>query len=311
MFKDYWENNIKHGFKFEMQRINEHPSALYDYLPVSLKKVYGAVGFCKHGLLQLAHVDIMVGTKCSLKCEVCSQWNPYIKNRKMCSANEIISNIKKLTDYFDYIQRAAIIGGELFIMPKEDLIAIFSFINRKDIRSKFGKIVIITNSTIMPDKEVLKLVCRGKYEMWIDDYSRNANIMNSRMASDIRDLCRKMKIKTYYYPQKYWIDLGALDGKKIKDEEEIKCALNACFLKKCPTLYNGKLYRCVRTWVLENNDLEQPGRCEVIDLSRGKSYVDRLKEVYFWYGNDYIKACAWCNPVSKQKRIVAAKQIEK
>ena len=82
-----------------------------------------------------------VGTKCTLRCQDCCNWIPYIE-QKSYDAKEIIKDIIYLSKKTN-IKRVQLQGGEIFTHPKADLI-----IDRIAKKVKAEEISITTNATL-------------------------------------------------------------------------------------------------------------------------------------------------------------------
>lgn len=269
-------------------------SPAYKYLRSSL--------FCiSKGFVQIPHIDISVGMVCTLKCKYCTQWIPYIKDPKLYSFESIKRNMEKLLKNVDYIHRVALIGGEPFVNREFDKIA--KWIISQD---KIGQVLVITNSTIVPPAKWFKTLRNPKVLIWANHYD------NSPQYEQIISLCRKYGVRYSMQHAEQWYDLGILESgaKHAYTENELKHVLSNCWLRNCATLIGDSFYRCPRTWVLENNGIEEPGKDEKICIKNLLSKWDTFKKLYRFYSLDYINACRWCNDEKHRKAIKPAEQCQ-
>ena len=59
----------------------------------------------------IPYMDFSITTKCSLKCKYCTQWNPYIKNKRNFSKTEIMNWLKNIFVSIDSCLFVTILGG--------------------------------------------------------------------------------------------------------------------------------------------------------------------------------------------------------
>lgn len=304
MLKNYLSANLLRCLQLEgiilRDKWMEHP--LLNRLPIPpqifFKMVAGAV-YPFQGLTHIPHIDLSVGTKCSLKCKYCTQWSPYIDHPEIYSADEIIHCMTHLLKNVDHVHRVALLGGEVFLNKEWDKILDFLLI-----QNKVGRVLVITNATIYPNLDARAKLKHKKVEVWIDNYGDR-----SRYAAKWRSYCRRNNIKYRYETAKTWWDIGILKEKQMYNTNEIKETWDNCWLRNCTTLIDGILYRCGRQWVLENNALETPEKQESISIKSVRSKKEMLQKLFQFYGLDMIHACAWCNSKHNRPVIKAGEQL--
>lgn len=297
---NFWKSNVLQCIKYEDERVREmwKKKTLLKHFPLpssKVTKVMAGMVLPFRGLVQIPHIDLVVATKCSLKCKYCTQWNPYIKNARIYTAEDIIRNMTDVLSNVDYIHRVAVLGGELFLNREVDTILEFLLQQRK-----IGKVVVITNGTIFPKESILQKLQNSKVEIWIDRYGEQ-----SRWAKQLRTYCRRHKISYRYEDAKVWYDIGILEGRRSTSFTQVMETWENCWLKNCTTLIEDSLYRCGRTWVLQNNKLEMPGINERVIVKQIKNKKQMFSGLFDFYSVDMLKACAWCKDKAHRTSIVA------
>ena len=96
-------------------------------------------------------IDVMITTKCSLKCRNCSNLMQYYANPKDTDHQKILSALDILSNNVDHISEFRVIGGEP-LMNK----GWAHIVNGISEKNSDRKIFIYTNGTIAPKDEQLK-----------------------------------------------------------------------------------------------------------------------------------------------------------
>lgn len=263
------------------------------------KAIRGIVLHSQKGHFHVPHIDLCMTTFCSLSCKNCSQWNPYIENKKVYPADDIIADMKSLTEVVDYVDRVALIGGEALI-NKETYRVIEYLCNNP----KIGKIVLVTNGTIPFSKEMQDVIVRCKPEIWIDKYGDN-----SQKADEMEKFCLDNNVPVWNDAIKDWFDLGCELSPKISDNKMKRKAWNTCWLRNCILYIEGKLYRCGRAFVLDNNGILSPEQDSIVNVRNITDKKQMRKALWNFYGQNYIEACAFCNGPEDRKRIDPGEQV--
>ncbi len=246
----------------------------------------------------IPHIDLSVTTKCSLKCKNCTQWNPYIHNPQTFSSQSIINNLEKLFANIDYLFRLAILGGEPFI--NNELADVIDYLVKQ---KKLGMLLVITNGTIIPSEKIINSMRNDKVQVWLDKYGNN-----SKKADELHEILLANDINVWFDRIHSWLDFGLI-SKKYSDPKDIEEIFYSCYLRHCFGFYDGKLYRCSRSYVLENNGLEQPGEYECIDVNAIHDKRQMQLALKKFYALDYIKACGWCNKKEDRRVIPTGEQL--
>lgn len=261
-------------------------------------------GILRHGLVQIMQIDVIVTTFCTLNCKNCSVWVPYLKDHKTFSFETLRQNLDTLFNKVDYIQRINIIGGEAMLHPKLPMI-IQHILHYRD---KIGYILIITNGTIIPTEELLSVFRDGGdfVRVLIDSYPPK---LSSGNAEAVRKAFRECGINADINKDLQWYDIGTF-GKCYSHNELIrKETFDSCLFRHCTALYDGKLYRCSRSWGVELNTREAEEENAVIDLKDIRSKFEMYRRLIQFYGIIDLKACSYCKRDCMKRPVKVGEQI--
>lgn len=304
-FKNHYENHIIQKVRNELfgrYRMNEEWCHIEQLIRDSLRKI------------TIPYMDFSITTNCTLKCKDCSQWLPYLKNRRTYSYDEIVEWTYNVFNVIEECVFITILGGEPFLHPQIlDILRLF--VNyRNDGRILYLRIV--TNGTVLPTDETLRFCAENQIYILISDYSK---VLNDNMKENRRKLFDKMNeyaCSYYYWEGTEWIDLG-IPSKNYSvllngmEENERENRFNGCFVRDCVSFFEGKLYRCPRCYILTNNEWSDLNENEVIDFNVAlKSDREFMKKIFKFYNLTSLKACSLCNGVEERQEIEAAIQIK-
>jgi len=178
-------------------------------------------------------LDVMITTKCSLKCRNCSNLMQYYTDPKNTSLEKIVSALDVLNKNVDYISEFRVIGGEPLM--NKDWANVVNSISEKNSEAK---IFIYTNATISPKEEQLESLQGKNVNFTITDYgnlSKNIDKMTERLTKFNLTFDRQLADD--------WIDCSNIKHHK-RSSSELKEVFKQCCVKYIYTLLHGKLYRC-------------------------------------------------------------------
>lgn len=183
--------------------------------------------------IYLRSIDIMVTTRCSLKCESCSNLMQYYDNPQNTEAKNILDSIDIISENVDEIAEFRLIGGEPLMNKSWDDIAIGISNKHND-----KQIFIYTNGTIAPKDEKLKKIEGRKINFIITEYGHL-----SKNLKKLQDQLKKFKINYLSSPADHWVDCSSIKHHN-RSVEDLKLVFKQCCVKYIYTLLDGKLYRC-------------------------------------------------------------------
>lgn len=186
-------------------------------------------------------LEVWVGTKCTLKCKYCAHLIPYYKEKVSYDINEVIDDIKIMLNAAN-INKLSIAGGEPLTHPQ--LYELFEFIlNRDDIKN----IQILTNLTIIPNKENLELMLKLKdkknFSIVCSDYVGQEN-----KTKNIVKFFQQFNFNLEFHfndKNAFWVNTLVPGGEKTRFINSYRY-FKSCYNNPCRTLSKGYFVYCPR-----------------------------------------------------------------
>ena len=227
-------------------------------------------------------LDVMITTKCSMKCASCANLMQYYVAAKNTD-HEILSAIEILDNNVDAISEFRVIGGEP-LMNKQ-WAHIVNGIIEQDVKRK---IFIYTNGTISPKEEQLKTFHGKNVNFYITDYgklSRNINKLEENLTKHGISYKRK--------PADNWVDCSSIrQHKRTARENEV--VFKECCAKQFYTLLNGRLYTCPFIANAANLKSIPDNRANYVDLlSKTDDLKQKVRKLVTM--QKFFPACDFCD----------------
>ena len=300
-FNAFWMDSIQ-----QEQTIN-----YYENIPLSIEKAYRNIRQLYKNKIALPFFDLSVCSCCTLKCTQCSQWFPYLENKKIFKADKIIQDLDKLFKYVDIVHNVAVIGGEPLLNPELD--KILEYLKDKAAQGKITYIRMVTNGTIMPSKKILEFFKHKPFKLIISHYPLE-KIGNIKFIENRNNLLKYIEENNdirYDMPENHiWEDYGTPTDAYNRTDTELYKIYSTCRFHGCKGLYDGKLYICGRAYAIEQLLKKSLRNDEFIDLSKINNKHDMKKAIKQLYSCDYSNACDYCNDIKSRKPIEPAHQIQ-
>ncbi len=278
----------------ESYQINKHKHLISNEYMESRISVYKKTheAYFKTDSIYMRSIDIMITTKCSLKCQSCSNLMQYYKTPTNFNSEKTLEALEVLRNNVDEISEFRIIGGEPMI-NKDWYKIVNGIIDKNPERN----IYIYTNGTIPAKDQQLERFIGNKVNFIITDYgnlSKNKNQLIEKLE--------KFKISYVSTPAENWLDCSRIKHHK-RSTTELQEVFRQCCVKYVYTLLDGKLYRC--PWIANAANLKAipDNKANYVDLSSKdnvKSEIKRLVKVA-----KFFPACDFCDgrpydPTSKK-----------
>ena len=231
----------------------------------------------------MKQVDLVLTTKCSLRCKECANLMQYYEKPYDVDKNSVFKAVEEFIKYVDEIEKITLIGGEPFLA--RDLEEIILFLKKIP---KVRKIQIFTNGTIVPSKALLKTLAEQKVEIIVSDYG---NV--SRNKHQLKDICKAIGVLCYLKTEDLqWGYVGDMH-KRNRDHKALIKQFKKCN-NHCRTILNGKLFYCPRAaHGMDLKIVSTPDRNYINLLEKDR--VDKTKIKNFVYSLNGFAACDYCN----------------
>ena len=253
--------------------------------------------------LVIPHLDVVLTECCTLKCKDCANLMQYYSKPENLSLTEIIENLHNFLDTVDSVIELRLLGGEPFICKEIDKI-IVEFANEVKVK----RIVIITNSTVVPSKKIIESLKNPKVFVHMSNYG-----LISTKIHELRNIFDEQRIGYYIHEYKEWNDIGGIEKREYM-LSEIDSIYKRCYMARCFTFYRGKFFLCPRS-----AHGEQLG----VFKNKPQEFVDFRQQVFDWkekrremesilQNKKHITACEYCSGSYRESpKISAAIQVNK
>lgn len=243
--------------------------------------------------------DFNVNTMCTLKCKNCDQGMPYLNEKNIYTFDMLKEYIDALLAKVQYIYQISVIGGEPLI--NKDLDKIIDYCAASE---KIGSIILVTNGTIFPSKEILRTLKNKKIIVGISWYPLLDTSKRERLIDylEINDI-------NYHVRRDDWLDFGDWHLNRNYDKAILQRTFESCFLKNCIQYNKGILYRCAKQYTLRNCKIASPLTYESVDVMALKDKKEFSKIIKKFYSLRTLSACNYCNQEKDRKVIPIGEQL--
>ncbi len=182
------------------------------------------------GKIDIPHIEIVLTTRCSLRCESCNNLMQYFdtKNAYTCSLEKISESFHALCSVVDSLHYVCIIGGEPLLF--KDIAQVISMLENEPKVKSFD---IITNGTIRPKEDFLEVLsASSKGYISISDYSTSPNLTTKLHTAQITQTLKDRNISyniRWQDKSTSWYDPGRI-YKRGRDKEGIVKNFKACMM---------------------------------------------------------------------------------
>lgn len=251
--------------------------------------------------LCIPFMDLCVNSVCTLHCAKCTQGMPYLKNRTIDTAEEIIQNMEELLSRIDYIFQMGIIGGEPFL--NRDLDKVISWCVNHE---KIGWIVVVTNGTIFPDEKILNSLKNKKVWLGISYYELEDDSNRKKLL----DWVKREGVRYTYTEDQEWYDfLGDKLELKNYSKHILRESFESCVIHDCVAFKGKVLYRCPKAALLYDLGVLGEYNDDMICLDRIKGRNDMKHALKRFYCRDYLVSCQYCFAGDERKKCKPGVQV--
>lgn len=257
------------------------------------------------GIVDIPYVEIVLTTKCTLRCESCNNLMQYFtsKNQYICTLDGILESLDRLLENVESIQMLRIIGGEPLMF--KDLPQLVNAIEK---RRKIRVFDIATNGTIVPKDELLHAFKNAKRfrKVGISDYSSSPNLKIPLQQEILFKKLKEYGISYSFLTSGVWHRVEKIYKRNRTKEGVIKNFL-ACQMP-CVSLMsgdkgkdemreNGHIFVCPIASSLSKLKGIEEFSGDYITLEKG----DLRGKILSFYAQDYFKTCDYCQDYSKPR----------
>jgi len=186
----------------------------------------------------LPFVELIVTTKCNLKCMDCSNLIPsYRSSMYDVSADEIRRSLDALLEPITELTYLKIHGGEPLLSAYIEPI-----LHDANGREKVKHIIVPTNGSYLPPESVMAV---------LGQYSAKTKLVVSNYAhcrenhEKLVQLCQKHGVVYSISREKEWYSFGPVQPYH-QSSDALAAKYARCEMKRFPAMYRGKLYPCAR-----------------------------------------------------------------
>lgn len=268
--------------------------------------------------LVIGKATLIIITRCNLRCKLCCEYVPQNKPFPDMTVDEcetILSRLFKTVDYVDTLHLSG--GGEPFLHPQlAELVE-----NCMRYTKQFGRLMLFTNSTVIPSKPLLEVLrkYRDKLVIQVSCYginpSREVEVIDKLKATSVA-----LKVEKYYGEDQSfggWVDFGP--WKAIgRSKEELSTVFHDCAVTRdmCGNwrTRDGKFHWCSRSQRGMDLGFLPDNPEDYVDLlDDNTTREDKRKKFASIMSKKYLTACNYCSgnqgTVNSALRFPAAEQM--
>lgn len=247
---------------------------------------------------QLYAINVSVSQLCNLRCKNCTSLMPNYKTPKHFRLDDMIRYMDIVSEnrIFEYI---SVEGGEPFLWP--ELPAFLNYLCSKD---NIWDIILITNGTIIPGRELLDALKNPKIKVRISDYGAFSKL------STLSELFDSEEIKYLIQLQK-WSELSTFTNERHSAKEFNEVIEACCKIggRGFTHLADGKIFCCPIQGNLHNTGIYPSVEKDYVDLN---AEIDQTKIEQFLLTKHIPELCWHCKGRGYTgKEVPPAEQLKK
>lgn len=230
----------------------------------------------------IPRIMIMPTTRCNMRCKGCSSLLPLFEKPSDVEIEQVLKDFEVFFSGVDECIRITV-GGEPFLYP--NLKEILEYLLKQ---KKVLGIMLITNSTLLPNPEVLELLKNPKIFTEISDYGHLSKM------SRLIQLLEKNSIDFKVLTDQTWTDMGGIDCRNRTEEELRFSYLNCDQSRVMKGFHNGMFHTCARSARMFSLGVYQSDR-DYFKLNPEDSpeeVREKLKKMFY---SESADACNFCN----------------
>lgn len=233
-------------------------------------------------------IDLYITTKCSLRCRDCAVLIPYIQSPKNYDMTEILDDLTKVLDGLGHVRIVNFYGGEPMLHPH-----LVQMIRALRLESRFDRLSIITNGTIVPSEDLLQAMREEpRFMVRISDYGAI-----SGKVQTIAELLKQYGIPYEITNYAYW-DRGTKVERRNDTLEQLIKKFKSCTACSILHVHDRKGYLCCVASSGCSMGIFPVSPSNYIDLTDTEALPERLNHFITRPGRDeYLDACKYCSGI--------------
>ena len=243
--------------------------------------------------LVLPRIMIMPTTRCNLRCKGCSSLLPYFDSPEDVPVEKIIEDSDIFFSGIEECIRLTV-GGEPFLYPQ--LSELLSYLIEQ---RKILGIMLITNSMIMPNSDVMELLKNPKIFVEISDYGQLEKMGRLISAFETNN------VNFSVLSEQKWSDMGGIECRNRSSEELRFSYMNCEQSRIIKGIHNGKFYTCARGARMYAMGAYTSDK-DYFELNKNLSNGELKKKIKDMYYNESADACNYCDLGSLPTRVIEA-----
>lgn len=290
-FFDIHKNEQKEG----LSGLRENIEGISAYLQCKWQRYYKKDIYFKY-------LEVPITTRCSLNCKECNNLIQVYQKPQNFEANQIIRDIKRICCVSERIKMLRILGGEPLLHP--DLAKILNELKKIE---KIERVQIVTNGTLLFDKECLALLRHKKFSVDISNYGEHSR----KYVELIRQLKKNQVCYSTQSQQKPWKALSSCSSRN-RSKEDLRSIFSVC-RQDCHSLLNGELHICARSAHGTDLGLIEKEMKDYVSVRNAHGKRELKREIYEILNREKIAACNYCDMfrLDEMETIPSAVQITK
>ena len=202
------------------------------FFKILLLPFYFLTKLIPHRTVVIDHLEVVVGSRCTLRCRRCANLMQYYAQPVEFSAGQLKDDIVKLLELNVWIDCVHLIGGEPFLF--KELHSLIALLHDSD---KVGSIRIITNGTITPADHLLKYLRLTKVHILISNYV-HVGARTNEIFTFLKEAGTDVRVVTSAW-YNYHHDFSGFK----RSAEEVEKIYKQCNVA-CHEMLNGEIHLC-------------------------------------------------------------------
>lgn len=246
--------------------------------------------YLKHDVVLQGYVELYITDKCTMCCEACGLFIPYLKEHVDCDIDSLLKTVDLYFAVVDKVVEFRILGGEPFLFQKiDELIETIG----NSYGNRIGKIKIVSNGTVIPRISTLQTMDKFCVEVDISVYPNDLAI---RQRDKLVNIMKKYRVSYCLMRMEKWV--------KIYDDPSESNGLSKAQIinlfrlcnQGCRALYDNRLYYCSIDCAAKRAGMVEGDSSDCLDLSN-KEYARRNILDFDLNGpsKGYVSFCSNCN----------------